>query len=121
MYCFDSDINECEGGEGWEGDPVTCEEGTFCENTRGGHQCKACHVACLGGCKGAGPTNCIQCKDGFNMDDGECKGQILTCASTKGSIIVVWRKGPFSPSLAPRGKLTHVPLEFFEPRPLYRY
>ncbi|CAI8056580.1 Cysteine-rich with EGF-like domain protein 2-B [Geodia barretti] len=67
------DINECEGGEGWEGEPVTCEGATFCENTPGSYQCRACHVACLGGCRGAGPTNCVDCKQGFKMDDGECK------------------------------------------------
>ena len=80
--CVYADINECEGGEGWEGDPVMCEGATYCENTPGSHQCRACHVACLGGCRGAGPTNCNDCKDGFKMDDGECKGQKLSHTPT---------------------------------------
>ena len=57
---------------------MTCEESTFCENTPGSYRCKACHVACLGGCRGAGPAKCVECKDGFNMDDGECKGQLCS-------------------------------------------
>ena len=82
-FCFlhntcDTDIDECEGGEGWEGEGVECEGDTFCENTPGSYRCKACHVACVGGCKGAGPGNCFECKSGFNLEDDECRGECVS-------------------------------------------
>jgi len=56
-----ADIDECKLAE------TTCEDGTYCKNSPGSHQCETCHRAC-NGCTGEGPSSCNTCADGFELD-----------------------------------------------------
>lgn len=72
------DIDEC----GTEQDQ--CPYNTFCLNSHGSYQCRACDKACIG-CMGGGPARCRKCAPGYRssgmkcIDIDECSEEGLAC------------------------------------------
>ncbi|XP_055469807.1 proprotein convertase subtilisin/kexin type 5 isoform X3 [Psammomys obesus] len=60
---------ECKGGLSLQGSrcSVTCEDGQFFS----GHDCQPCHRFCAT-CTGAGADGCINCTEGYVMEEGRC-------------------------------------------------
>lgn len=60
---------ECKGGLSLQGSrcSVTCEDGQFFS----GHDCQPCHRFCAT-CAGAGADGCINCTEGYVMEEGRC-------------------------------------------------
>ncbi|CAO2584934.1 Proprotein convertase subtilisin/kexin type 5 [Lemmus lemmus] len=60
---------ECKGGLSLQGSrcSVTCEDGQFFN----GHDCQPCHRFCAA-CAGAGADGCINCTEGYVMEEGRC-------------------------------------------------
>ncbi|XP_006996032.2 proprotein convertase subtilisin/kexin type 5 isoform X1 [Peromyscus maniculatus bairdii] len=60
---------ECKGGLSLQGSrcSVTCDDGQFFN----GHDCQPCHRSCAA-CAGAGADGCINCTEGYVMEEGRC-------------------------------------------------
>lgn len=61
------DIDECK-----HPNLISCTTGTYCENIAGSYECKDCDKACMAGCLGAGPSACIRCSEGYEMENSTC-------------------------------------------------
>ncbi|KAG5845950.1 hypothetical protein ANANG_G00144600 [Anguilla anguilla] len=86
-----NDVDECSK----ESPP--CKEDQYCQNTDGSYSCQACDKACSG-CRGAGPSGCLACSDGYGEEEGTCTdineceqpdqacpGENRECVNIKGS------------------------------------
>lgn len=60
---------DCKGGLSLQGSrcSVACEDGQFFN----GHDCQPCHRFCAA-CAGAGADGCINCTEGYVMEEGRC-------------------------------------------------
>lgn len=58
------DVDECDSIS-------RCPSNTYCFNTEGSFECKACDPACVA-CMGSGPARCKKCTSGFRMTGTKC-------------------------------------------------
>jgi len=61
------DLDECID------DKTICGVKKFCVNSPGSYSCLDCDKACKT-CQADGPDNCIECADGYALNDGVCTG-----------------------------------------------
>ncbi|KAI7794948.1 protein disulfide isomerase CRELD1 [Triplophysa rosa] len=86
------DIDECGTELGY------CSHNTYCLNTHGSYQCRACDKACSG-CMGGGPARCRKCAPGYRssamkcLDIDECGEETLACPGL--NVICVNTEGSF--------------------------
>ena len=57
---------------------VSVSEDVDHQNITHTHFCLACHISCKLECLGPGAGGCVECRDGYNMENETCTGKLHT-------------------------------------------